>query len=180
MKLYIKKRNRRGYKALGITPVSLCRNSEPCEKRLRLTSCEEDLAHLPDHHGSQPCTSRPLLDESRSLFHCYINEDEQAANRRFSGAIPVHLGGVKGSCGRSAVAESQSAGLVREARAGDLQLPERDTSAAFLSHFNIPNFVNSELSSTLGDDDLLLVDPPLILDSEGRGLNGASCDHVLE
>lgn len=142
---------------------------------MRLTSCEEDLAHLPDHHDSQPCSSRPLLDESRSLFHCYINEDEQAANRHFSGAIPGHLGGIRGSCGRSSVAESQSAGFAQEA-----QLPERDTSAAFLSHFNIPNFVNSELSSTLGDDDLLLVDPPLILDSEGRGPNGVRCDHVLE
>lgn len=41
-----------------------------------------------------------------------------------------------------------------------------DNEAAFLAHFNIPNFVNSELSSTLGEDDLLLGEPPIIMESE--------------
>ncbi|XP_076135603.1 melanocortin-2 receptor accessory protein 2A [Alosa pseudoharengus] len=154
-------------------------NSEPCEKRACLTSCGEDMAHLSEHQGSQPCASRPLLDESRSLFHCYINEDEQAANRCSSGATS-HLGGVRGSGPRSSVIGSQLAGLVQEAWvSGGASLPERDPST-FLAHFNIPNFVNTELSSTLGDDDLLLVDPPLILDREGRGPTDTHGDHALE
>lgn len=144
---------------------------------MRLTSCGEDPGRLPDQLDSQPCASRPLLEESRLLFHCYINEEEHAANRHRSGAAS-HLGGVTGDCSHSAV-NRQSVCIVQETQAGDVSLPERDGSA-FMAHFNIPNFVNSELSSTLGDDDLLLGTPPLILDGEARGLTGTNCDHVLE
>ncbi|XP_062395735.1 melanocortin-2 receptor accessory protein 2A [Sardina pilchardus] len=154
-------------------------NSEQCEKRACLTSCGEDMGHLSEHQGSPPGVSRPLLDESRSLFHCYINEDQQAANGRSSGAT-AHPGGVRGSGGgRPSAIGGQLAGLVQEAWVNGAPLPERDPST-FLAHFNIPNFVNSELSSTLGDDDLLLVDPPLILDREDRGPNGARGDHTLD
>ena len=38
--------------------------------------------------------------------------------------------------------------------------------AMSLSHFNIPNVVNSEHSSTLEEDDLLLGEPPIIMEGE--------------
>lgn len=41
-----------------------------------------------------------------------------------------------------------------------------DNEEAFLAHFNIPNFVSSELGSTLGEDDLLLGEPPITMESE--------------
>ncbi|KAJ8354140.1 hypothetical protein SKAU_G00217070 [Synaphobranchus kaupii] len=50
--------------------------------------------------------------------------------------------------------------------------PLLESEANFLAHFNIPNFVNSEHSSALGDDDLLLCEPPIILDSASRPESG--------
>ncbi|KAL2085006.1 hypothetical protein ACEWY4_020524 [Coilia grayii] len=136
---------------------------EPWEKRVRLASCGEDLDGPRDHHGNQPCGPRALPDESRLLFHCYINEDEHATNRRANPTTGTCLAGARGDASCSAT-NSQSACAVQEA----------------LAHFNIPNFVNSELSSTLGDDDLLLGDPPLILDTEGRGSHATSCNQMLD
>lgn len=40
-----------------------------------------------------------------------------------------------------------------------------DKECAFFSHFNIPNFVNLEHSSTLGEDDLLY-EPSVVLEHQ--------------
>lgn len=42
-----------------------------------------------------------------------------------------------------------------------------DRECAFLSHFSIPNFVNLEHSSTLGEDDLLY-EPSVILEAQAH------------
>ncbi|KAJ8288289.1 hypothetical protein COCON_G00009480 [Conger conger] len=128
-------------------------NPEQCEKRTRLASCVVDISHCQDT-GNKVC-SRPLLDESRSLFHCYINEEEQGGG-----------GGMGRDRGRD---RGLGGGRAGQARSLDLQgalaSQRTDREANFLANFNIPNFVNSEHSSTLGDDDLLLCEPPIILDS---------------
>ncbi|KAG5856879.1 hypothetical protein ANANG_G00012610 [Anguilla anguilla] len=124
-------------------------NTEQCEKRARLASCAVDIGHDQDT-GKKAC-SRPLLDESRSLFHCYINEEERGGGG----------GGVKGRGGGGARAGQAPSLDLHGAPASQ----RTDREANFLAHFNIPNFVNSEHSSTLGDDDLLLCEPPIILDS---------------
>ncbi|KPP78858.1 melanocortin-2 receptor aCCessory protein 2A-like [Scleropages formosus] len=123
-------------------------NPEPCEKRPRLTSCMVDIG-INKNLGNKVC-SQPLIDESRSIFQCYINEKEQCAGR---------------------VSQDEQ-GWLSSRNSSSLQVEQTDhkkeKDANFLSHFNIPNFVNSEHSSMLDDDDLLLCEPPLIVDSESR------------
>uniref|UniRef100_A0A3B3THA7 Melanocortin 2 receptor accessory protein 2b n=1 Tax=Poecilia latipinna TaxID=48699 RepID=A0A3B3THA7_9TELE len=47
---------------------------------------------------------------------------------------------------------------------------DRDRECAFLSHFSIPNFVNLDHGSTLGEDDLLY-EPSVILESQSQARN---------
>lgn len=44
---------------------------------------------------------------------------------------------------------------------------EKDRDSAFFPQFNIPNFVNLEHSSTLGEDDLLY-EPSVILEQQSH------------
>ncbi|XP_076827608.1 melanocortin-2 receptor accessory protein 2A [Brachyhypopomus gauderio] len=134
-------------------------SAEPCEDCVHLTSCVEELGRPRDPENTQAALARPLLAESRFLFNCYINEEEQVGQRRVHRACQAHV--------RSSSSESSgqvdTVGLVVQSA----QLETRDDNeAAFLAHFNIPNFVNTELSSTLGEDDLLLGEPPIIMDTE--------------
>ncbi|XP_033859119.2 melanocortin-2 receptor accessory protein 2-like isoform X2 [Acipenser ruthenus] len=94
---------------------------------------------------SDKVLSRQVVEESRSLFHCYINEVE-------------HLGTAK--------LDSKASGLKHSSlhtgeTLGDNKLDEEMN----LAKFNIPNFVSSEQSSTLGDDDLLLCEQPITLNN---------------
>ncbi|XP_051577118.1 melanocortin-2 receptor accessory protein 2A [Myxocyprinus asiaticus] len=128
--------------------------AEPYEKRMRLTSCAEGLRgqRVAD---AQTGLSRPLLEESRSFFHCYINEEEREGGRALNDANgAIHSSG--NSRGQVETVGLVVQNMVLETRA------ERE--AALLAHFNIPNFVNSELSSALGEEDLLLGDPPIIME----------------
>lgn len=127
---------------------------------MRLTSCAEGLSRQ-RNTDARAGLSRPLLDESRSLFHCYINEEERDGVRASLGDTGTAMNGFTGSGGSNGQVEMVGLvvqNMVMETRA------ERE--AALLAHFNIPNFVNSELSA-LGDEDLLLGDPPIIME-EGR------------
>ncbi|KAL4657488.1 melanocortin-2 receptor accessory protein 2A-like isoform X1 [Arapaima gigas] len=123
-------------------------NPEPCEKHPRLASCVVDIG-FNKNLGNKVC-SQPLIDETRSVFQCYINEKEQRAGR----------------------ASQEEEGYLGSRNSSSLQAEEADhkkeKDANFLSHFNIPNFVNSEHSSMLDDDDLLLCEPPLTMDSESQ------------
>ncbi|ROJ29330.1 Melanocortin-2 receptor accessory protein 2A [Anabarilius grahami] len=122
--------------------------AEPYEKRMRLTSCAEGLGRQREA-DTRTGLSRPLLEESRSLFHCYINEEERDGGR------------VTSNAGGAAHGRMGSGGLVVQSMGMETR---EEREAALLAHFNIPNFVNSELSSTLGDEDLLLGDPPIIME----------------
>ncbi|XP_028837040.1 melanocortin-2 receptor accessory protein 2A-like [Denticeps clupeoides] len=141
--------------------------SEPLEKHVHLTSCVEDLTRAPDN-DKKTCLARPLLDESHLLFHCYINEEEQArvggARTRRPSTAMVRTGHGWLDSNRSS-SPIDGNGLDLQSGAAGVGRTDRD-STAFLTHFNIPNFVNSELSSTLGDDDLLLEEPPLVLETD--------------
>ncbi|KAG9342705.1 hypothetical protein JZ751_015567 [Albula glossodonta] len=143
-------------------------NPDQCEKRTHLASCVADISH-PQDSGNKSC-SRPLLDESRSLFHCYINEEEQGgAGGRANGRS--EQGPLAGRNFNSPGEEVANLDLQ-----GGPTSQRTEREANFLTHFNIPNFVNSEHSSMLGDDDLLLCEPPIILDSESRP---QSADHII-
>lgn len=131
--------------------------AEPYEKRMRLTSCADGLSRQCEADGHAGL-SRPLLDESRSLFHCYINEEEREGGRALSNAGVAAHGRTGSGDSRGQV---ETVGLVVQ----NMVMETRDErEAALLAHFNIPNFVNSELSSALGDEDLLLGDPPIIME----------------
>ncbi|XP_016353405.1 melanocortin-2 receptor accessory protein 2A [Sinocyclocheilus anshuiensis] len=128
--------------------------AEPYEKRMRLTSCAEGLG-CQREADARTGLSRPLLEESRSLFQCYINEEEREGGRATAGAAHGRTGS---GDSRDQV---ETVGLVVQNMVMETRA-ERE--ATLLAHFNIPNFVNSELSSALGDEDLLLGDPPIIME----------------
>lgn len=128
---------------------------------MHLTSCVEELGRPRDADNTRAALSRPLLEESRFLFNCYINEEEQAGERALDRACRPHAQ----SSSTESSGQVETLGLV--VQSSQLETRE-DNEAAFLAHFNIPNFVNSELSSTLGDDDLLLGGAPIIMDSESH------------
>uniref|UniRef100_W5JXJ6 Melanocortin 2 receptor accessory protein 2a n=1 Tax=Astyanax mexicanus TaxID=7994 RepID=W5JXJ6_ASTMX len=132
-------------------------SAEPCEDCVHLTSCVEELGRPREADNTRAGLSRPLLEESRFLFNCYINEEEQAGERSLDRACRAHA-----QFSSSESSRQVEAGLIVQRNQAETS---EDNEAAFLAHFNIPNFVNSELSSTLGDDDLLLGDPPIIMDS---------------
>ncbi|XP_029903298.1 melanocortin-2 receptor accessory protein 2A-like isoform X2 [Myripristis murdjan] len=123
-------------------------NPEHAEKHHRPGSCLADNGSPQDEN--ERAFSRPLLPESRSFFHFYISEEEQG-----QGKCKAEDQG-----GEESEERQPLQGLVDEGKS--------DRESAFLSHFNIPNFVNLEHSSTLGEDDLLLCEPSAMLGSQSR------------
>ncbi|KAK2893169.1 hypothetical protein QQF64_034855 [Cirrhinus molitorella] len=108
--------------------------------------------HSEKHHGLADCVLEvsnsqafslpPLADESRSLFHFYIHEE----------AVRDAAIGRGRRCGRSSGLRLQ--GAAEDERA--------DEDEHFLSDFNIPNFVSSEQNSSVGNDDFLLCETPVV------------------
>ncbi|XP_023829327.1 melanocortin-2 receptor accessory protein 2A-like [Salvelinus sp. IW2-2015] len=158
-------------------------NPELCEKRHRLGNCVVDI-RCPQGDSladEDKAFSRPLLDESRSFF--YISKEKQGRGGAGSGCGPHRVRGRLGGRSSFGLEEMGEAGEASERGDGgiDLQgLPEEGKSErehSFLSHhFDIPNFVNSEHSSMMGEDDLLLCEPPVLLDSQSCGQDG---HHVI-
>ncbi|KAE8286774.1 Melanocortin-2 receptor accessory protein 2A [Larimichthys crocea] len=160
-------------------------NPDCAEKRHRPGSCLVDI----DGPGEEndKAFSRPLLSESRSYFHFYINEEDQGQGklkpederaRKHSGARAQ-----QGSCnpprGVSSSRMEEMEEDVEEAEGhqplnGLIEESKTDRECAFFSHFNIPNFVNLEHSSTLGEDDLLY-EPSVILERQSHSQD-AHCD----
>ncbi|KAM6279173.1 melanocortin-2 receptor accessory protein 2 isoform 2-T3 [Porphyrio hochstetteri] len=91
--------------------------------------------------------SRQVAEESRSLFHFCINEVE-------------HLDKVKPS--------QKGPGLESNIHFQEVPRSDRmfEEDLNCLAKFNIPNFVNTEQNSSLGEDDLLISEPPIILESK--------------
>ncbi|XP_032340435.1 melanocortin-2 receptor accessory protein 2 isoform X2 [Camelus ferus] len=119
-------------------------NAESSEKRLRMNSFVSDFGRPlePDK-----VFSRQGNEESRSFFHCYINEVD-------------HL-------------DKAKAGLQTTALDSDIQLqeairrsgqPEEELNR--LMKFDIPNFVNTDQNSSFGEDDLLISEPPTVLENK--------------
>ncbi|XP_053317322.1 melanocortin-2 receptor accessory protein 2 [Spea bombifrons] len=84
------------------------------------------------------------VEESRSLFHCYINEvDQQDRKKSPKGLV--------------------DSGLLIQQTVRNCKVEEGITG---LAKFNIPNFVTTDQSSSLGDDDLLIYDPTIVLQNK--------------
>lgn len=91
--------------------------------------------------------SQQSAEESRLLFHCYISELE-------------HLNRPK-QCHKASALDNnihfqeviQSSGRLEE----ELSCHPK---------FNIPNFVNTDQNSSLGEDDLLISEPPIVLENK--------------
>ncbi|XP_008061302.1 melanocortin-2 receptor accessory protein 2 [Carlito syrichta] len=119
-------------------------NAESSEKRFRMNSFVSDFGRPlePDkalsHQGNE---------ESRSLFHCYINEVERldrtnACHQTTAFGSDVQLQEAIGGGGR----------------------PEEELNK--LMKFDIPNFVNTDQNSSFGEDDLLISEPPIVLENK--------------
>lgn len=91
--------------------------------------------------------SRQGNEESRSLFHCYINEVE-------------HLGRVK-VCHQTTAIDSDV--HLQEAVRSSAEAEEQ--LSRFMK-FDIPNFVNTDQNSSFGEDDLLISEPPVLLENK--------------
>ena len=123
----------------------------------------EELAPLASN-THRTCFSRPLLDTSRSLLHCYINEEQQGPGQRPGPGAGVVGAPQAGHAPSRLGSPEEARGLGLEGVAVMGNRAERESE--LLAHFNIPNFVNSENSSTLGEDYLLLGGPPIILEGD--------------
>lgn len=84
---------------------------------------------------------------ARSLFHCYINEVERLEEAR-AGQQPSAL---------------DSNVQLQEVTRGSRR-PEEELNR--LMKFDIPNFVNTDQNSSFGDDDLLISEPPVVLENK--------------
>lgn len=118
-------------------PFPASSSAQPCEIRL-MGYMDTNLNNgAPPPH---PCG----LDSSRSLFQCYVSKEGQVSSR----APRTAAGGVGG--GASGGLEAGGGTLLQELSV------TAEKEAILLAHFSIPNCVNSDQSSTVEEDDLLL------------------------
>ncbi|KAI3364240.1 hypothetical protein L3Q82_011044 [Scortum barcoo] len=160
-------------------------NPDSAEKRHRPGSCLVDIDSPQDEN--EKAFSRPLLGESRSYFHFYINEEDQDRGKKKTEDTRVgkhtRTQVQKGTCNRprgvissgmDEMEEDAEEAEVRQPLSGLIEESKTDRECAFFSHYNIPNFVNLEHSSALGEDDLLY-EPSVILERQSHSQN-AHCD----
>lgn len=160
----------------------LNRNPDSAEKHHRPGSCLVDINGPQDENDK--AFSRPLLSESRSYFHFYINEENQGQGKRKTeeNRVGKHDGvrAQQGTCNRTRGMSSSRMGEMEEdveEAGGDQPLKglieesKAPKECAFFPQFNIPNFVNLEHSSTLGEDDLLY-EPSVILEHQSHSRDG--------
>ncbi|KAM4528779.1 melanocortin-2 receptor accessory protein 2A-like isoform 1-T3 [Fundulus diaphanus] len=151
-------------------------NPDLAEKRHRPEGC------LVDIHGHQDendkAFSRPLLEGSRSYFNFYISEEGQAHEKEKPEDKRSYT---KGKAGRHRCSseidemdEDNEESGGHQPLNGLIEKSKTDRECAFLSHFNIPNFVNLDHSSTLGEEDLLY-EPSVILERQSQA-HHAHCD----
>ncbi|XP_029927914.1 melanocortin-2 receptor accessory protein 2A [Myripristis murdjan] len=151
---------------------------EPCEKRAHPSSCIDALSP----NNTAPPIHPRSLHSSHSLFQCYMTEEDQGG----SGAPWAREGGGwAGGRGRSGrgCAQRSPGSLGEEGEDDDTVLKEEpaatERETVLLTHFSIPNFVNTEQSLTLGDEDLQLGESELPIILEGRGQTDNS-HHLTE
>ncbi|XP_054848821.1 melanocortin-2 receptor accessory protein 2 [Eublepharis macularius] len=119
-------------------------NADPSEKRFCMNSFVAEFGRPLD---SDQIFSHQAAEESRLLFHCYINEVENLDRAKQCCKAPVLGSNIQFQ------EVVQSSGRFEE----ELSCPTK---------FNIPNFVNTDQNSSLGEDDLLISEPPIILESK--------------
>ncbi|XP_061214298.1 melanocortin-2 receptor accessory protein 2 isoform X2 [Neopsephotus bourkii] len=118
-------------------------NAEPSGKRFRMNSFVADFGRPLE---SERVFSHQITEESQSLFHFCINEVEHLDKAKQNQKGP-------GLESNTHFQEApKSSGMFEE----DLHC---------LTKFNIPNFVNAEQNSSLGEDDLLISEAPVVSDS---------------
>ncbi|KAF1387542.1 hypothetical protein PFLUV_G00080950 [Perca fluviatilis] len=115
-------------------------SGQPCEKRPRV------IGYMDTNLDTGALSPRPsALDSSGSLFQCFVSKEGQLNSR--AGSV--------GGCLRM---PSSSLEL------GDGTVLQE---LAVLAHFNLPNCVDSDQSSAVGEDDMLLGEPELPITGEG-------------
>ncbi|XP_037988402.1 melanocortin-2 receptor accessory protein 2 isoform X2 [Motacilla alba alba] len=97
---------------------------------------------------SERVFSHQMGEESQSLFHFCINEVDHMNKEKESQKGPSLESNLESNTHFQEV--PKSSGMFEE----DLHC---------LTKFNIPNFVNTEQNSSLGEDDLLISEPTIIL-----------------
>nr|XP_036866706.1 melanocortin-2 receptor accessory protein 2 isoform X5 [Manis javanica] len=119
-------------------------DSAESEKRFRVNSFVSDFGRPlePDK-----VFSRQGNKESRSLFHYHANEVE-----RLGKAEACHQATAPGSSVQ-----------LREVHGGR-GWPEEELDRP--RDFDIPNFVNTDQSSPFGEDELLISEPPIVLENK--------------
>ncbi|KAF3702938.1 Melanocortin-2 receptor accessory protein 2A [Channa argus] len=149
-------------------------NPDSADKRHRPDSCLVDIDGLQDENDK--AFSRPLLAGSHSYLHFYVNKEDQGQGKQKTedmngGKHPgawAHPGACSGARG---IGSSGMGDMEEEAEETGGNQPLKglledstDRESAFLSHFNIPNFVNLEHSSIFGEEDLyepsVMLEPP--------------------
>uniref|UniRef100_A0A3B4H6L6 Melanocortin 2 receptor accessory protein 2 n=1 Tax=Pundamilia nyererei TaxID=303518 RepID=A0A3B4H6L6_9CICH len=140
-------------------------NPDSAEKRHRPGSCLVDIDGHQDENDK--AFSRPLLAGSRSYFNFYINEEDKGHGKQKveEKRAGKHTGAraEQGTFNREDIEEAG----VHQQLTGLIEQSKTDRECTFLSHFNIPNFVNLDHSSTLGEDDLLY-EPSVILERQSK------------
>lgn len=147
-------------------PTFFARNSESALKE-RPGRCLVDLTGTQEENNR--AFSRPLLSRAQPFFHFYISEDNPGQRQE------SHFGNqsdaVKGTCSRllnAGQVEEYSEDPGHEPPLKELVEERRtDRERAFFTQFNIPNFVNLDRSSSLGEDDLLY-EPSVILEQQSH------------
>ncbi|KAM4041427.1 melanocortin-2 receptor accessory protein 2 [Anomaloglossus baeobatrachus] len=114
-------------------------NVDLSEKRFQMNSFEADFGR---RLKGERIFNQQGAEESRSLFHCFINEVDQSdraksSDRSIDNGIVIHQ-------------------TVRN------RVVEEDPHAKF----NIPNFVSTDQNSSSVDEELLIYDPPIILENK--------------
>ncbi|KAG7239680.1 hypothetical protein INR49_028616 [Caranx melampygus] len=160
-------------------------HQDSAEKCHRHGSCLVDIDGPQEENDK--AFSRPLLAESRSYFHFYINEEENKIEgklkpedgkcNRAGAPRATHQGprGISSSGTDDTDGDIKEAGGHRSLK-GQIEESTTDRECVFLSHFNIPNFVNLEHSSALGEDDLPY-EPSVILEHQSHSQDAHSDIH---
>ncbi|XP_068137685.1 melanocortin-2 receptor accessory protein 2 isoform X3 [Hyperolius riggenbachi] len=114
-------------------------NLEPSEKRFRMNSFVADFGRPTE---ADRIFSPRGVEENRSVFHCYINEADHSA--------------------RTTMVRTADSDVLIQQTVRNCKVEEDPSS---LAKFNIPNFISTEQNSSSDDNDLLIYDPPIILEN---------------
>ncbi|XP_030014365.1 melanocortin-2 receptor accessory protein 2A [Sphaeramia orbicularis] len=145
-------------------------SGQQCEKRARL------IGYLDTNLSNEAPPPHPHgVDTSRCVFQCYTSNKDPRSSR----ALWTTDGGGSGPGGSHSSGLEVGGGVLLQEVAVTDNRTEKD-AAVLLAHFNIPNFVSSEQSSTVGDDDLLLGETELPIILEGRDQSNRSNDHLSD